>query len=91
MPDEDTKKETDSVLEAEGIIIENTTARDELEEDLNKLQTEDEERKLFEAIGVEMPSATVDIEEPTTDTVKEELNDRGIEVLPAEPLEEDGL
>lgn len=87
MPDED-KKEMDETLKAEGIVIETAIARGELEEDLAKLQTEEEERKLFDAIGVEMPVAFNEPEEPTTDTVRDELNNRGIEVLSTDPLED---
>lgn len=82
------KEETESVLEAEGIIIENISVKEELEQNLNTPQTEEEERALFEAIGVEIPKKTIKESGPTTNTLKKELDSGGIEVLPTEPLED---
>ena len=85
------KEEARSALEAEGIIIESISAKEELEQNLNTPQTKEEEEALFEAIGVEIPEKTVGEDEPTTDTLKKELNSGGIEVLPTEPLRDEEL
>ena len=87
----ETKKvseDTVSALESEGIVIESISAKKELEEDLNTPQTKQEERALFDAIGVEIPKETQEDSDPSTDVLKKELNSGGIEVLPNEPLEE---
>jgi len=90
MTDDNTKSDKDamSALEAEGIIIESLSVREELEQSLNRPQTKEEEKALFDAIGVEIPSRNIRDDEPTTDNLKKELNNGGIEVLPTEPLGE---
>jgi len=85
------KEEARSALEAEGIIIESISAKEELEQSLSTPQTKEEEKALFEAIGVEVPEKITREDDPTTDTLKKELNSGGIEVLPTEPLEEGEL
>jgi len=85
------KKEANSVLESEGIIIESVSLKEELEQDLNTPQTKEAEKELFEAIGVEIPGEITEEVEPTTDTLKKELGNGGIEVLPTEPLGDDEL
>ncbi|HED05567.1 MAG TPA: hypothetical protein ENI61_02645 [Ignavibacteria bacterium] len=86
-----TDEEAIAAFEAEGIIIESVSARKELEQSLNTLQTKEEEKALFDAIGVEIPKKNVPENDPTTDTLKKELNNGGIEVLPTEPLDDSDL
>ncbi len=89
MSDNNDKKEDEftSILKAEGIIIENKKNQDE-EEGLDKLRTEEIEKELFNAVGAEREK-TIEIDDkPMTDEVKKELNERGIEVLPPEPLDD---
>lgn len=91
---DETQKVTDdtrSALESEGIIIESISAKEELEQDLNTPQTKEEEKALFDAIGVEIPKEPQESSDPTTDALKNELNSGGIEVLPSDPLENENL
>jgi hypothetical protein len=81
-------EETMSVFEAEGIVVESISAKKELEQSLSTPQSKEEEKALFDALGVEVPKKTMEEDEPTTDTLKKELNSGGIEVLPTEPLGE---
>ena len=85
---DETKKDEEAraELEAEGIIVENISIREELEQSLNTPQTKEEEKELFDAIGVEIPKNTVEEPKPTTDVLKKELSAGGVEVLPTEPF-----
>jgi hypothetical protein len=92
MTDNKEKKDEDkaiSALEAEGIVIENIALKKELEENLSTPPTKEEEEKLFEAMGVEIPKTTIEPAKPETATLKKELDRGGIEVLPTKPLEDD--
>ncbi len=89
--EEEIKKETSSVLESEGIVIESVSLKEELEQDLNTPQTKEAEKELFEAVGVEIPEKIPEETEPTTDALKKELGSGGIEVLPTEPLGDEDL
>jgi hypothetical protein len=80
-----------SDFEAEGIIIESISAKEELEQDLSTPQTKEEEAALFKAIGVEIPEKIIEEPKPTTDSLKKELDSGGIELLRTEPLGDEEL
>ncbi len=87
MPNNNKKDDFNSILESEGIIIENKQSQNE-EESMDKLKMEEVEKELFNAVGAEIKK-TIEIDDnPITDEVKKELNKRGIEVLPPEPLDD---
>ena len=89
---DETKDDPKSTLETEGIIVENTDSiQKNLKEDMSALQTEEAEKELFDAIGVEIPKTVTEPKKPESDKLKEELNKKGIELLPTEPLKDDEL
>ncbi len=84
------KDDSSTMFEKEGIFIENDRNQ---EEDMNaeKLNTEDIEKELLGSIDIEFKK-TIDTEEVvTTGDIKKELNEGGIEILPNEPLDDDGV
>ncbi len=84
--------DSNSTLRAEGIIIEKVDPiQEKLEEEIEALQAEGEEKELFDAIGVEIPKKSVELEEPEADQLKKDLNKGGVELLPTEPLGDEEL
>jgi len=89
---DETKDDSKSTLEAEGIVVENIDPmQEDLEKEIGALQTKEAEQELFDAIGVETPKTITEPEKPRSSSLKEELNRGGIELLPVEPLEDEEL